>query len=73
MLLLTRKRGEKIIIGDSITLSVKWIVDSENVKFKLEVPQGTTVTLGNLGLPTESVEKPVIKWKKPLSRLIKME
>ncbi len=73
MLLLTRRKGEKIIIGQDISLCVKWIIDGEIVQFKLDAPPGTKVSLSQRELPTESVEKPVVKWKRALSRLTKMK
>jgi carbon storage regulator len=58
MLVLSRKIGEKVVIGDGIVLVVKRIL-GQRVTFGIEAPQDVRIVRGELprfdAAPTESV------------------
>lgn len=47
MLVLTRKKGEEIVIGDNIVIKIQEI-GSENVKISIDAPRNITVLRGEL-------------------------
>lgn len=76
MLILTRRIGEKIYIGDDVILTVNRVFQNGDIKFSLKTPDGTKVNLrhndfepASQELVTKCVDKVVIKYKRVLSRL----
>jgi carbon storage regulator CsrA len=73
MLALTRKKGEVIRIGDDIFIKYLGLNNWGNPKFAISAPDSISVVRKELTeedeLITESVDNPVIKYKKSLSRL----
>ncbi len=77
MLILTRNKTEKVMIGNDIVVTMLWCGEKDGiVRLGIDMPKGTDIRDGIPDkwleeLHTKTVEKPVIKYKKPMSRLIK--